>query len=170
MIVFRIRLFRWFRIRHVFFLFFYINFTFVFTSWKCHVFLHVMTRRDISFLGDFLRKHFFWQFVKFYQFFRLVLIQIHFGSGASRIRNEIHFGSGASRIRNDFFPDPQHCTAYKAKNLRLSVWYSTVCRAFYSWFEFIVSDMKLDTCRIHTGSCVHDSGHWIKIRRLLPRH
>ncbi len=38
-------------------------------------------------------EHFCCEIVKFYQFFTVVLLQIH-------------IGSGAARIRNDFFPDP----------------------------------------------------------------
>jgi hypothetical protein len=33
-------------------------------------------------------KHFCWEILKFYQFFRKDLLQIHFGSGAARIRND----------------------------------------------------------------------------------
>ncbi len=49
--------------------------------------------------------------VIFYQFSRVALLQIHFGSGAARIRNDffrIHIRIRIKvRIRPD--PDPQHC-------------------------------------------------------------
>ncbi len=76
-----------------------INFTFVFPSFKC-VRLHNMMGYNL-FKDFFLERNtfisltwaFFWEIVKLYQFFWVVLLQAHFaGSEAARIR-----------IRNDFF-------------------------------------------------------------------
>ncbi len=64
-----------------------INFTFVFLPCKCARLL-IMTKYNL-FRGIYI----YLGNVKFYQFFRVVLLLIH-------------FGSGAARIRNDFFPDP----------------------------------------------------------------
>ncbi len=69
------------------------NFTFVFTSRKCILW------RDVSFLGKFVYQKeflfsnwvFWWEVVKFYQFFRVVILQIHFRSGAAEIRNDFFF-------------------------------------------------------------------------------
>jgi len=59
----------------------------------------------------FLNKAFLWRNFKIlYMIFRVILLQIHFGSAAARIRNDF-FGSCLKfRIRPD--PDPQHCHVY----------------------------------------------------------
>ncbi len=94
-----------------------ISFTFVLPSCKC-VTLHIITRyklfRDFfkikSIYLYFLIEHFCWDVVKFYQFFRQVLLQISF-----RIRNDVfrvpiqlNFGFDQIRIHNtDNIPIPQ---------------------------------------------------------------
>ncbi len=92
------------------------NFTFVFPSCK-RVWLHLW--RDISFLVKFFMKiniyfliePFCWESVKFFQFFRAVLLKIHFGSVSCPDREwffQIRFRTCYKfRIRPD--PVPQHC-------------------------------------------------------------
>jgi hypothetical protein len=50
--------------------------------------------------------HFCGEMLKFYHFFRVVLLQIH-------------FGSGAARIRNDFFPDPDFARSFGLNWIRI---------------------------------------------------
>jgi hypothetical protein len=105
----RILLFRWFglkiwilfRILHKFVLMFL---TSILPLYSCLLsVLGCSLWRDISFLGEcffvkrnlyFQIEYFCWEIVKFYQFFRVILLQIHFGSRAARIRNDFS-GSGS---------------------------------------------------------------------------
>jgi hypothetical protein len=67
-----------------------INFTFVFPSCKC-VWLHIIPRYIFFWEIFFDKKEFIFlncEIVNFYNFFRLVLLQIHYESGAIRIRND----------------------------------------------------------------------------------
>ncbi len=79
-----------YRILPEFFLKVFKHFTFVLPSCKC-VRLHILTRFFKGFKKRnlcFWFEDFCWEIFKFYKFFRVFLLQIHFGSGASRIRNE----------------------------------------------------------------------------------
>ncbi len=101
----RILLFSWFWIPHNFFLIFLTKSLPMYSWLFKFVRLLIMTRykliREIFFwqkgIFIFYIEHLCWEIVKFYQFSRAVLLQIHFGAGAAR-----YLGSGM--ISQD--PDP----------------------------------------------------------------
>ncbi len=117
-----------------------INFTFVFLSCLVSV-LGCSLRRDRSFLGKYLfdKKefalsfkigHFWWEIVKFYQFFRVVLLHIHFktdllGSGMIffwiRILLKVSdlTGSGSTKM---WIGGPDPHPSFLFTNFYLSFW------------------------------------------------
>ncbi len=110
----------------IFFLFWYLkknylNFTFVFPSYKC-VRLHITTTCKL--FRGFLEKRNLYFFnlpiveklSNFELFFKVVSFQIHFGSGAARIRILLKVSDPPESA------DPQHCSVYKLIESRCSKW------------------------------------------------